>query len=186
MPKTCPSCGAPLKPTDAQCWLCRAQAREAAQDINPYASPTPIAPLQAKNQFSLATLFLIMTLVAVAMGALMVAPGLGTFLIVLAVPALVRTVIAGRRRWEKGETPTISIKILDFLASAAIIWVISIAATIAFGVVCTATGLVSFALLNMNENPGFIIAIGAGLATAAIVATWLLWITRPKSQVNAP
>ncbi|HEY2412447.1 MAG TPA: hypothetical protein VGI40_09405 [Pirellulaceae bacterium] len=186
MSKVCPDCGAPLEGTDSQCWLCRAQAHGATHDINPYASPRPIAPLQTQNQFSLATLFLIMTLVAVAMGALMIAPGLGTFFIVLAVPALIRTVIVGRRRQELGEKPTIGSKILDFIASAAIIWVISIAATIAFGVVCTTAGLVSFTLFDFQDNPGFIIAVGAGLAAAAVVATWLLWITRPKSRPSAP
>jgi hypothetical protein len=186
MSKTCPDCGAPLEGTATQCWLCRAQPHDSTHDINPYASPQPLTGLAVKNQFSLATLFLIMTLVAVAMGALMIAPGLGTFFIVLAVPALVRTVIVGRRRQELGEKPTIGSKILDFIASAAIIWVISVAATIAFGVVCTTAGLVSFGLFNFQDNPGLIIAVGAGLAAAAVVATWLLWITRPKSRVSAP
>jgi hypothetical protein len=184
MPNACPSCGAPLNGTATQCWLCREHAEGAASNINPYASPPPLARLPVRNQFSLATLFLIMTLAAVALGALMVAPGLGTTVIVIAVPALVRSVIAGRRRLEGGETPTIATKIFDFVASAAIIWAISVAATIAFFVTCTAVALPTWSL-SQREETALYIGLGAGLAMGAVITTWLLWITRPKSRASA-
>lgn len=180
----CPECGAPLKSGEQSCWLCRAKyAEQSAESQNPYASPRPVVALAAKNQFSLATLFLIMTLSAVALGTLLVAPGIGVFLIVLAVPSLVRAFLAGRRRIERGEAPTWSTKALDFLTSAAIIWAIMIAGLIAFGVVCTATGLPALAVLS-REEPALYIGLGSGLAAAAVVATWLLWITRPKSNTT--
>jgi len=183
MTKACPDCGAPLKDTDALCWLCRARSHDGKQDVNPYASPQPIAGSAVKNQFSLATLFLIMTLAAVAMGALMVAPGLGTVLIVIAVPALVRATIAGRRRIESGEAPTVQTKILDFVTSAAIVWAISIAFTIAFAVTCLATGL-PFMAVSKTEELAIWVGLASGLAGGGIVATWLLWITRPKSRAS--
>jgi hypothetical protein len=186
MSKVCPDCGAPLEGTATQCWLCRAQRHAATHDINPYASPQPLTALAVKNQFSLATLFLIMTLAAVALGALRVAPGLGVFLIVLSVPALARSVIAGRRRLESGETPTVWTKIVDFAASVAIVWMILIAAQIAFGVACIAAGLPASMLLGLNGGLAIFIALGAGLAAAAFIATWLWRITRPKSRVSTP
>jgi hypothetical protein len=185
MATACSECGAPLKAGELQCWLCRVKHDEqSSQSVNPYASPQPIEPARVKYQFSLATLFLIMTLVAVAMGALIVMPGLGTLLIVFAVPALVRTVVVGRRRLEGGESPTVGTKILDFFVSVAIIWTVIIAAQIAFVVACTATGLPAAALFGLEEGAIYI-GLGAGLAAAAVVATWMFYLTRPKSRVSS-
>jgi hypothetical protein len=142
-----------------------------------------------KNQFSLVTLLLIMDLAAVILGTLLIAPGLGITLIVFAVPALVRAVMAGRQRLARGETLTTTSKIVDFVTSVAIVWAISIAASIAFAVTCTAAVLP--AALRSPSGPAFlegnsiIFGAGFGLVCGAIVATWLFWITRPKTHVSA-
>ena len=185
MANACSECGAPLKSGELQCWLCRAKhADQLAQAQNPYASPAPIDAVNINYQFSLASLLLILTLVAVALGALFVMPGVGTLLIVMSVPALVRTFVAGRRRRESGQPPTVGAKILDFFVSVAVIWMVAIAAQIAFVAACTATGLPAAGLFGLKDSAIYI-GLGAGLAAAAFVATWLLWLTRPKSRVSS-
>src|SRR5882762_9614937 len=89
----CPECGAALEPGAKKCWLCALKAGATVQGardatatpgerfspLNPYASPAP--PSDHLNRtFSLSTMFLWTTLVAVVMGIATFAPGLAVSL----------------------------------------------------------------------------------------------------------
>jgi len=124
----CPHCGAELQAPGGECWLCR--LKEPPAQPNPYASPRPIGDYAA--QFSLASLFLVMTLVAVCLGVFMLAPGLGILLAVAATPALVRTTFTASYYKQAGASLTTAWKIKAFLVSLFIMLAVGTATFVAF------------------------------------------------------
>jgi len=182
--RRCPECGAALNPRETLCWLCHRPAVIEAELVS--AAQQPPA---ASFQFSIQTLLLITTLVAVCLGALVTVPGLGGVAIVIAIPALVRTCVSGAAMKREGHHLTTTDKIMSFLASAAIAWAAIAAAAIAFCAVCT----VSFVgALAVNEAAGgnvpldgtlsnTIFGIGFILCIAAALGAFIgmFWITRP-------
>src|SRR5260221_14446194 len=114
----CPECGAPLVAGAEKCWLCALKqkrpvgsnvtATTPAQKIpimdNPYASPAPPVGMNFNRTFSLSTMFLWTTLVAVVLGAGTIDPGLAFCLAILSFPAALRTIgIVVRRKRQHGE-----------------------------------------------------------------------------------
>src|SRR5262245_58847993 len=93
----CPECGAELAAGQTQCWLCRGTPGGEAKS-EPARLPRSAAAENASAQFSLSSLMLVMTLIAVCLGLLKVSPGYGILLIIVATPALVRTMVATTRR----------------------------------------------------------------------------------------
>ena len=124
---------------------------------------------------------LVITLVAVTLGAFWIAPGLGVFLIVLGVPALIRTVVATSRQKRVGSSPTIAEKIGIFLVSLLIMWAVWMSASIAFAVVCT-IGFAPIAMANGDMNVALLIGVLGGLVSAIALATWLLRLTAPRPR----
>ena len=175
----CPECGAPVAEGRARCWLCQRRHEEALA-TNPYAAPRPIAA-ETPLQFSLATLLLVVTLVAVTLGAFWVAPGLGVFLVVLGVPALIRTMVANNRQRRVGSSHTALEKIGIFLVSLLIMWAVWMSASIAFAVVCT-MGFAPIAMANGDMNVALLIGVGGGLVSAIALAVWLLRLTAPRPR----
>src|SRR5437870_10255314 len=100
----CPECGALRASAQARCWLCeRKGSAGIGAVVNPYASPRPIGE-NSPLQFSIASLLLVTTLVAVCLGVFLQSPGLGIFLSVMTLPAVIRTIIdvAQRKRGGAG------------------------------------------------------------------------------------
>lgn len=164
-PRLCPECGAELRAGEEKCWLCRrdivlAEVAEASPRIMP-----PPAAVGTPLQFSLETLLLIVTLSAVCLGALVAAPGLGVLLLVIAVPALVRTCVSGIRSKQQGEKLTATDKIMAFLASAAIAWAALAAAGMAFFSACTASLFAGAAIGQV-----------AGNTLDSSLTEWLIWV----------
>src|SRR6187402_3410953 len=98
----CPECGADVRPLDEKCWLCQrplsAKDVITAELIQPAAPPIVPEWVAARStanpaQFSLETLMLVITLVAVCLGMIAATPGLGVLVSVVAAPALIRTLI---------------------------------------------------------------------------------------------
>jgi hypothetical protein len=171
----CPHCGAEVQALGGECWLCR--LKEPPAKPNPYASPRPIGDSSA--QFSLASLFLVMTLVAVCLGVFMLAPGLGILLAVVATPALVRTTITTSYYKQAGAPLTTAWKIKAFLVSLFIMLAVGVATFVAFQVVCW-TG----ALLTQGRNswPNVIVGCFVGLLVAVPVMIWLLVWSWPSRE----
>ena len=176
---------------EAKCWLCRrdmvlAEVVEEPRIVPPAAVVNPL-------QFSLETLLLIVTLSAVCLGALVAAPGLGVLLLVIAVPALVRTCVSGIRSKQHGEKLTAVDKVMAFLASAAMAW----AALMAAGMVLFVVGTVSLfaicalddAVRNTTYGPlgewiiwVFVAICSAASLTAFAAMFYITWPPRPTSK----
>src|SRR5262245_31022907 len=174
----CPECGAPLSGPQARCWLCHGKPSDASAE-NPYAPPRPLAGENTAVQFSLASLFLLITLVAVCLGVFMIAPGLGILLVLVATPALIRTTVAVSYQKQAGAPLAPLDKVWVFFVSFFIMIAVGVAAFVAFQVVCW-TG----ALLTQFNNPipNVIVGVIVGLMAAIPLAIWILWLTRPSKE----
>ena len=193
----CPECGAHVKPTDLKCWLCGRELVISAEIVEAFAeSPfgagwSPRAGVKALPfQFSLESLLMVITLAAVCLGAFVATPGLGVLALIVAAPALIRTVYEGHQARQSGKSLTMLEKVLAFSASAGIALAALVAAAGAFFAACTASILaVCFAGAATNgqafsggtEQTIFTIcAVVCGAASLAgfIGMFWLTWPAR--------
>jgi hypothetical protein len=170
----CPHCGAEVQQLGNLCWLCR--HKHISADPNPYASPRAIGDNAV--QFSLASLFLVMTLLAVGLGIFLLVPGLGVLFAFISTPALIRTMIATGRQRQFGAPLSPAEKISVFFLSWFLMSAIGIAAMVAFVAVCFAGVLVTESAGASLET---VLGIGAlsGLAAALPLTIWLMRITSP-------
>lgn len=180
----CTGCDFVYDPSLDRCPLCgrfndRAEHRSGwmAED-NPYAAPAPVGPPGA---FSLATLLLVVTGLAVVFGLMTVAPGLGILVLVLMVPALVRTQALTRRDDERaGRQSTFGEKVGAFVVSLALMALIAIAAGVAILAACffSCTALYSGGMGASSEF--LIMAIPIGVA--ALVVVGLIYRSWPRRK----
>src|ERR1044071_4154829 len=124
----CQQCGAELQLGQARCWLCNRPTGGLVAE-NPHASPRSKTGNQAW-QFSLGSLFVVMTIVAVGCGLFATLPGLGVLFCIFAVPAGVRTVMDVTKHKERGAPLDPVGKLASFLVSLVVI----IAAVVAAGI----------------------------------------------------
>jgi hypothetical protein len=178
----CNGCGFFFDPSLDRCPLCgrfndQAEPRTGwMPQENPYAAPAPVGP---PGTFSLATLLLVVTGLAVVFGLMTVAPGVGILLLALMVPALVRTQAATRRDDERSVVPaSLSDKIGTFVISLALMILIAIGAMVAFLAACFFS-CAALASGNMGTPSEFLIfAIPIGVAV--LVAVGLIYRSWPR------
>ena len=197
-PGGCPECGARVKATDAKCWLCGrelvVQAEIVSEDDSPFAASwnpragtTPVP-----WQFSLESLLMVITLAAVCLGAFAATPGLGILALIVATPALIRTLYEGHQVRKAGKTMSLGEKLLAFSASAGIALAALVAAAGAFFVACTASiAAVCFSSAAGSGSGGvgpaaeqalfMTCLIVCGLASLAAFAG-IFWLTWPKRR----
>jgi hypothetical protein len=133
------------------------------------------------GQFSLASLILVMTLVAVCLGVLMAAPGLGILLIIVAVPALVRTVVTGSQQKGTGAPLSLGQKVVAFITSLGLMIAVGIAGIIAFEIACWGSCAAVAVVAGEGEGAfytGLILGAVAGLGAIG----YLLYLTMPRRQ----
>ncbi len=195
VPSRCPECGADVGPQDAACWLCRRPLASGdiitAEVFEPAAPPIVPAWVAAQRtanpaQFSLESLMLVITLVAVCLGMLVAAPGLGVLVSVVAAPALIRTLIAGYRERAAGGKLTLGEKLIAFLASTGITIAVLSAGATAFAAACFASCMV---VLGVSSGGGggpqeslIYAAFGFSTLVALAVTIWLFWLLRPRKK----
>jgi hypothetical protein len=148
-PLACPQCGARLAAGSEVCWLCGA-AVAAAESQPPTtqaaALPAPPAPVvrHAGASFSLGTLFVVMTLVAICCGLFIAAPGLGITVCIVLAPVLVRTAMVVNRREAAGRPVSMAEKagliFSSLLVAHVILAVVIVAAVGSFCAVCLSAG----------------------------------------------
>jgi hypothetical protein len=184
--RRCPECGAALDGREVHCWLCGHAGDGQVGAVGE--SPAPPRPVAGPLQFSLETLFLVTTLIAVCLGTTLAAPGLGLLLVVVALPALIRTIIAGRQA-RAAEVPwTAAQKIAGFVASLVITAGIATAGFAAFAAVAAST--VAICIGFYGEDPGpvaTVVAFGFFYASPILglgVTAWLFWVSRPRRPVR--
>jgi hypothetical protein len=194
----CPECGARVKPTDAKCWLCGRELVVTAQivealDESPFAASwSPRVGVAPKPfQFSLESMLLVVTLAAVCLGAFVATPGLGILALIVAAPALLRTVYEGHQARRQGKSLTLGEKLLAFSASAGIALAALSAAAAAFFTACTASVLavcfVGSATGNGPIPPGaeqtvIIICVVLCIAASLTGFVGMFWLTWPKRR----
>jgi hypothetical protein len=173
----CPECGATLSGA-SECWLCR-RATQAGDS-----SPTsPFAEeRKSAGQFSLATVFLIITLIAVCLGSLRLAPGLGVLLIIVATPALIRTCVVGIREKQAGHVLSLGEKVVAFLASSAIIVLVGVAGFIAFQIACWGSCAMVAGIQQKEGENAFLVGLGTGGIAGIGTIIWLVWKTWPRKK----
>jgi hypothetical protein len=175
----CPECGASLEEGASACWLCR-RTREAE---NLHQSSSPAGPdKKSVGQFSLASVFLVITLIAVCLGALKLAPGLGLAVILVATPALIRACVVNVQKKRTGRSLTIGEKLVAFFASTAIVILVGLAGFIAFEIACWGSCAM---IAGIEQNPSdhaFWIGVSTGVLAALAIMIWLFWKTRPRGR----
>jgi hypothetical protein len=138
----CPRCGASNVPGSEVCFLCHrpvdpaaSAPRPVALSANPYAAP---ADRQSRGRgFHLDSMLLIIALIAVCMGVIHEAPGLGIPLAVISFIALARTVThtTGNRA---GRPASVCDKVAVFFATVGIVLIVLICVFIALFATCLA------------------------------------------------
>lgn len=144
----CRHCGAVNARPAPKCWLCGQDPSgepEAVAAAPPPVHTAAINPAQKYSRsFTLATIFLVMTLIAVCMGVVVMSPGLGIVLAILSLPAFVRTGLRVQRRVALGKSVTTGQKIGWFLGSlaAAVVVAVVVVTVAAVGMffVCLSAG----------------------------------------------
>ena len=155
-------------------------ALEARQDDE---SPTAL-PGTASWTFSLSSVLLIVTLIAVCLGVGALDLGwdggewgLGIGLAVLATPALLRASVVASRRRAKGQPMSVPEKAGAFLTSLCVVVLIIVSGVAAWAVTCFGLAAVSWELID--------IGIGAGVLTglvAMFVMIYWLWPTKKQMK----
>src|SRR5688572_23644781 len=127
----CPECGAACPAQADRCWMCHGRLPDTG--ANSFAAPAAVAEDSlGGGQFSLATILLVITLIAVCLGVFRASPGFGLAMIAFSVPALIRTFVAGAQHKRAGQRLTVGDKLTAFAASMGIMVLVAIAAVIAF------------------------------------------------------
>ena len=178
----CPECGADNDERRPKCWLCGANVVGGVATRD-FARP---GTAHAPPQFALSSLFLIVTLLCVCLGLASIAPGLIVPLLVIVVPALIRSVSASQRRTRGGAPLTIADKFAAFFASLGIVVLIGVAGIIAFLAACL-VGLGVFTVTpvgNQARNEmgvALLFSVIGGIA-AIVLMVWLFIRTWPGKR----
>jgi hypothetical protein len=182
----CPACGAIIERNWTHCWLCGNDLIRTPEGLKVVAGSrktlgTAHRPLRSHvASFSLQSVMLFVTLAALILGSFSIAPGLGIFLGIVSVPAVVRTAIMVRRRETQGLAADAKGKAVMFAASLAVVAVAGVAASIAFGIVCTSSGLVALSTTRMDDWVMFVpFALGGSVG---LYVFWRVMRTFSESQ----
>jgi hypothetical protein len=180
----CPQCGAELWKGDQRCWLCSRQIGESAAQK----SFAPLRPSTGNQawQFSLGSLFVVMTIVAVGCGLFATLPGLGILFAIFAVPAGIRTVMDATKHQEHGAPLGPVGKLASFLVSLLVIIAAVVAGGIAgLGMCYAGTWTMQMAgpgggAMNPWAMPVANFFLLASMAAMVAAGYGVLWLTRPR------
>src|SRR4029453_13670844 len=112
--RICPDCGA-YGPVDApRCWLCNAAS--SPQTPGPTSAPRAVL---GPGQYSLESLLLVITLVAVFLGLMVKEPGLAIIAAIVVAPALVHVLVGRHRERRRGKPTMVSDTVVTFALSTA-------------------------------------------------------------------
>lgn len=182
-PPFCPSCGAGTVPDRTHCWLCHAPLDAVPTPAAPALPPDPKLAAANPAQFSIATILLVTTLAAVVLGVFRLNTILGVTLLVLSVPALVRTMSVARREKRHGQRVTAAGKIGHFFLSLLIMYAVCAAASTAFTIATMGTCFAAIAASNASEEAAMgvgIVGMILSLVIALVAAGAILRATWPK------
>lgn len=165
----CPRCEAVVAGDATRCWLCHGSLDGTTP---PLATPSPVArmaPIHRAASFSLSTMLLITTLVAICCGLLAAAPGLGIVVCVLLAPVLVRTARVVRRREAAGARVSPAEKVS--LAATSLVVAMVMATVVGFAAFCCFCAVCAFAYGSSGNQPGLLL-LAFGVSVAAGLSLW--------------
>lgn len=163
--RICPHCNAKqLGPSD-ECWLCHKSLTAEPEGLPP---PAIVPELYESDNmsFSLATMFLLVTLASVCMGLLVAVPGWGIFACIVMVPVFFRTMRVVRYREAIGKAVTPMQKVVMFSTSFAVSSVLVI--VVCVSAFCSFCG-VCLSIVGFGDGEGDMFAWGLGMCIAAVV-----------------
>jgi len=180
--KICPHCGAKVLRQARRCWLCGSDVEGALP-----AAPPPVAkqgkipavarPTKAGFSYSLSTLMLITTLVAVCFGLFSVAPGLGVWICIFLAPVLVRTAMVVRRRKAAGRPVSVGQKFGMILGSLVVAHVILAVVTVsAIGTFCAVCLGIAESTPGPDEAAIPFAILAAALAAILLLVLMFRWV----------
>lgn len=166
----CPHCEAKQLGPSETCWLCHQPlADEPATTMPP---PTALPSHEPEGMtFSLATMFLIVTLVSVGMGLLVALPGLGVLACIVMVPVLIRTMRVVRHREARGQDVRPAEKVLLFVTSYGVASVLVI--VVCVSAFCSFCG-VCLTIVSVGDGEPGIFGWGVGMCVVAVVGFVLM------------
>jgi hypothetical protein len=109
----------------------------------------------------------------------MAAPGLGILLIVLAVPALIRTVVTGSQSKAAGEPLSSGQKTIAFISSLAIMIAVAVAGVVAFQIACWGSCAAVAAVGGEGTGPFYTGLILGAIAGLGLIG-FLFYLTWPR------
>jgi hypothetical protein len=171
----CKNCGAQIHPGQVYCWQCHTE-REWLPD-----EPPPPLP-QARFQFGLSTILLVVTVTAILCSITKMRPGLGIPLAIFSLPALVRTCLVVRRWDARGQPMSTGHKASVFVVTVFTIAAAVVAGILVFYIVVFVTCLAGGPSFPYVASPAAPVVAGiAGIATAIFVS-WILWKSFPLDR----
>lgn len=176
----CPHCEAKQLGPSETCWLCHQPLADEPTTAMP--PPTVLQSREPEGMtFSLATMFLIVTLVSVGMGLLVALPGLGVLACIVMVPVLVRTMRVVRHREARGQDVRPAEKVLLFVTSYSVASVLMI--VVCVSAFCSFCGVCLTLFSLGSSSRGDTLAWGLGMCAVAAVGLMLMikmigWIRR--------
>ncbi len=199
----CPECGGDNPRQVATCWLCGAPLGDAAKPPEPVAATLVAPPLIAEpdelappstvaravpspptaagmvpRQFQLSTLLLWVTVICISLGLMRIGPGLVVFLLIAAVPALVRSLAVANRATAGGAPMATGTKIGAFFTSVLIVILVLLAGAAAFCAACFAALLTS----TGKELDNLGILLGAGSLASIVVMAAIFIALWPRAK----
>lgn len=174
----CPKCVASLRGDEPRCWLCGSDLAKTDQAESLAASP--LSPRRGEDAlptggFSLASMMMFVTLVAVVMGLFSVAPGLGLLSVIALAPAALRYAWEIQRRKSRGQATTMNQKAVVFAASLGMVVVAGVAAATAFCATCFGGFFTGGALAPPGRYDFLIVGAVVGGTIGAILALWVFY-----------
>ena len=178
----CPFCHAVLLPGASRCWLCEAEVqRAAAHDAAAPLAASRAVPVERLGTYSLASLMMFVTLVAIILGISTISFGVGIPLGVMLLVAWWRTAAVSRRRATIGKSLTRSEQAHMYLSSfgLAIALLVMVAVgvgvalfSICFGFITVAGGMGG----GPNDLVGqFVVCVVSFLAALGLILLAVKW-----------
>ena len=177
----CSHCGAKLEPADTVCWLCLTPlGQPVANPRGAKARAAEVRPLATGN-YSLASLMMFVTLVAVNLGIITQWPGIGVPMAIISFVIWSRTVNVVRQRATEGVEVSPLQKMLIFMSSFTMTVVVLVLIIVTGGAALGAACAAMFATADAAALP-WLIGFGT-LAIGGILS--LIYIFRAINRRNA-
>lgn len=168
----CPQCGARPRPGENRCWFCERRLAPFA-DFEPVAADAGEKVFIAGHtprpglQFSIGTMLLVTTLVAICLAITLAIPPLGISVGVIAVGGLVRTTIIGWAQIRAGRRFELRDKLDNFVASSSV-FLIALMSGISTCLLLAGGALFLAGILRQLAEPIGAIALFAAIPAAVV------------------